>query len=268
LLQCFESAAITESSMSDPSDGPASSAPNPADFEKELLELCHVLEQWRAERKAIEESEFKEFLPLNWRAALYSACFFALCRLTVVAAKFFKIPDYNLGASLLALALLFSFLGCALFFAVRAAGLGTAQFWRTIFEEFKNKDNYPFAPLLNGLRADFSAADRLRPFSTNTLIAAQERITLEETELGNRITSIVGSPALLATFGLFGVIWTAWKNLHAEMNPVTWLIFAGTILTFILAAYGAHLRLSLFELTRCRALLGLEIARRKAAGLH
>ncbi|HTB81464.1 MAG TPA: hypothetical protein VK717_11315 [Opitutaceae bacterium] len=249
-------------------DHSASAAHSPGDFEKELLALCGVLEQWRAEQKVIEKAKLNEFLPLNWRAALYSACFFALFRLTAAAVKFFKIPDHNLGASLPVLTLLLFFLGCALLFAVRAAGFGTGQFWRTIFEELKNKDNYPFAPLLNGLRVDFSATDRLRPFSTHTLVAAQERISLEEATLGDQITSIVGSPNILAVLGLFGVIWAAWKDLSGQMNPLTWIIFAGTIIALILAAYGAHLRLSLFELTRCRALLSLEIARRNAAVPH
>jgi len=161
--------------MSDSSDGPAPPARSPTDFEKELVELCGVLEHWRAELKAAEKLRANESPHFDRRAACYAICFFILYWLATTAASLAKA---NVLASHLLFYAALAFLVMSTLFVFRATGLSTRQSWRALFTELRVKDNYLFTALQERLRTDFSATDCLRPFSTSTLIAAQERITL------------------------------------------------------------------------------------------
>jgi len=157
-------------------DHSAAAAHSPTDFEKDVVALCGVLEQWRAELKTAEKLPPDESPRFDRRAACYALCFFILYWLATTAASFVKT---NIFAShLLSIAAL-AFLATSPLFILRATGLRTRQSWRALFTELLVKDNYLFTGLLERLRTDFSATSRLRPFSTCTLITVQERITLE-----------------------------------------------------------------------------------------
>lgn len=97
------------------------------------------------------------------------------------------------------------------------------------------------------------------------ITAAHERIGGEESDLRDRITVLLGQPSVALLVGLLGGAWGSWKSYHNGGGFIETLLCVLSIGLFVFAIYGMRLRVSLLELARCREMLSLEIARRKAA---
>jgi len=94
-------------------------------------------------------------------------------------------------------------------------------------------------------------------------------IAREETDLRERLNVIVGTPTIFVILGALAGNLTAWENYHANLGfSVGGTIFAVSIVTLLMGLWGLRLRIALTELSRCRALLSLEIARRTAGEQH
>ncbi len=145
-------------------------------------------------------------------------------------------------------------------------GLAQAKFWRAVLYIFKRRpDNYPFTSLHNCLDHDLRQQARLGKYSAHVLVAAEHRISQEEGELRERLNAIIGTPTIFVILGALAGVLTAWENYHTKLgSPVGGTIFAVSIITLLVGFWGLRLRIALTELSRCRALLSLEIARRSA----
>jgi hypothetical protein len=251
---------MAESETHDPVQAPTRT-PSSQSFEGELLSLCHVLERWRAERKIALAAQ-DDFPPFDWRAARMAAFFFVTYWLAVFALPFAR---QSLWAQVVAIVVMaISVAAGSVLFGLQATGIATTQFWRGLWRLVSTKDNYPFTSVLAALKIDFAATEKLQPFSTPVLRTARERFALEESDLKERITLIVGNPTLVAILGLLAAAWAPLQGLQTPLTKTTVALSIVSAVAFLITVYGARLRIALLELTHCRGLLSLEIARRKS----
>jgi hypothetical protein len=238
----------------------------PTSFDTDLCALVRDLQRWRADCAA-EPPPDDDFPPLDIRALLQGAAFLAAHFIL----QTFALPQGRpvlanspIWLAIVAGTLLLSF-GYGIFLvAVKAHGMHQVRFWRALRPSKEGKDPFPFEPMHGMLERDLRATRRLEPYSLSVLHAAKERFTLIEETLRVRLNGFFGNPSLLVLSGLLGAIWTAWERYSASGGTFTLLLLTGSIGVFVLGLYGAKLQISLADLTRCRALLTLEIARRSA----
>jgi hypothetical protein len=236
-------------------------------FETQIVELCHVLEQWRAERKEALATDSNDFPRFEWKAGWQSLVFYVVYGLSSFLLVKYKNSHDSLSAiSAIALALTVIISGVAgsLLLLFQAIGLGKAQFWRTLKRQITTKDTYPFSTLHYSIRIDLEASPRLRSYATNLLVVVHERLGLEEADLRERLITMAGNPTALAVLGLAAGVWTSWQNFYGHDGWASKALFGVSVMAFLLVLKAARWRVSLFELTHCRLLLSLEIARRKA----
>ena len=233
-------------------------------FDDELVALCLTLEKWRKDRKATLAAD-PDYVPsFNWKPACWAVVLYALHWLSMLFFKwhFKTVEEWDsfgtgyLGAAVVTAAF-------AILFFLRSFGATSRNYWREMRRFIFEKDNYPFSALHNGLKIDIQSRNILTNYSNKALVATFERIGLEEADLKERLSTLVGSPTLLVLIGLATSTWTYWRNLNGQGAAVSIAVFAGSLLAFLIVIYGARLRFSLFELTHCRLLLSLEIAHRK-----
>ena len=233
-------------------------------FGETMIALCRELEQWRTECQSDLDASSDSLPPWDWKAASHSLIFGIGFLLASYAVPFVASQPSTVAKLALILSLTVSFAAWAVFLFFGAFGMAKRKFWSALWASFViPKDNYPFTSLLRCIEHELGQQERLRPFPESILRAAEQRIHLEETELRERLNATVGTPTLLVLFGIGTGTVTSWNNYHS--HPHSWingLIFAGSILALLIGAYGLKLRISLIELSRCRALLALEMARR------
>lgn len=255
---------FTMAECAQPSPQQASPAnPSAKSFEDELISLCRVLEQWREEVR--NDPTQNEPFVLNRRAMWHSVILFAsygLAGLLFLLIDRSRYPSAYLIAYLTGIVAMV--VGFSVFF-VQATALGSKRFWQETLQDFSKADNYPFEMLRGNLQADFAAIEKLSSCSKHALVTVQERLNLLESQLRERVTSVIGTPHLFFFAGLAAAAFTAWQSFHTQNSTATMVVFACSLLVFPFAIYGARLRLSLVELTRCRSLIALEIARRTSS---
>jgi hypothetical protein len=238
-----------------------------ASFDTDLAALAQDLQQWRAECAA-EPPSPDDFPPLDARALGQGSFFFAMD--FILGALAFpngrplmddSWPWFVIVTSTLVLAFgLGFFLG-----VIKAHGLHERRFWRALRQSTGSADPFALTLMREMLDRDLKAARRLEVYALPVLIAAKERFSLTEETLRARVNLFFGNPSLLVLAGLLGATWSSWKDYWAHDGTVTFLLVAGSFGLFLLSLYGAKLNFSLPDLTRCRTLLTLEIARRSAA---
>jgi hypothetical protein len=224
-------------------------------FEGQLVSLCRLLEQWRADCNSESAADPDDFPAPNWRAARRSLSFFVLAQIVTLVRGILTPAVYLVLLTLcgvMCLALLF-----------HTCGLFERRYWRALRLTFKRKSNYPFTPLIRNIATDLAAAKKLSSFSDEIVVAARERVGVQESELRDRIAILLGQPALTTIAGLVTGAWAAWKGLHSADGNLPIMLCGLSIMLSILSIYGFRLRIALVELTRCQAMLSLEIARRK-----
>jgi hypothetical protein len=244
----------------------SSETPGPAaDFGDQVLAVCRLLERWRAEENALIEKDPDEFPPTNWRAVGQLFVFLGLGGLTILIQSWLKFVQ-GPATSALFITLLAITLGASVVLTLHAPGFFQRQFWRAVWSIFrKKKDNYPFTALHRKTERDLAALPRLASFTDPLLSAVQERLTIVESELRDRLGMLGGNSALPSFVGLSVGVWSAWKSFQGGPNLLSTSFLAGSIGVLWLTGYSFHLRFSVFELSRCRALLALEVGRRKAS---
>jgi hypothetical protein len=234
------------------------------DFDRSLVALCRLLEQWTAERQSVMAAAPDEFPPFNRKAAVHVLIFAALFGVGMAEQKMLMSWGFKTAQGFAALLMLIALIVGALLLVFEATGVLTKRFWRALFSTFK-KDNYPFTQLVGFLTFDLSATEKLSPFSTDVLEAGEKRISIEESDLRERLSTGFGNPSLLVMLGLLAGLSSAWKSYYAEQSILNTAVFFGSIGALGLALQIMRMRVALFELGRCRGLVLLEIARRKAA---
>jgi hypothetical protein len=231
-------------------------------FEGQLISLCRLLEQWRADCNTESAADPDDFPDPNWRVAGRSLIFFALGQIAIFEQSRLNyvhgIPTLCLYIMLLAVCS-----GAFLVLLFHALGVFERQFWRALKLIFKKKSNYPFTPLIRSIETDLAAAKMLSSFSDEIVTVVRERLGVNESELRDRLAIMLGQPSLTVLAGLLAGAWAGWKGLHRGDGTMAILLCALSIILFTLSVFGFRLRVALLELTRCRAMLSLEIARRK-----
>lgn len=239
----------------------------PSRFVSQLLNLCGELESWRSDEKTAAKNSVRGFPPFEWKAGIQSLVFFITFLISSYSFRWVQ-SAHNIYATLaIVIAALISFPAAPILFIFQACGVAKGQFWRALFSfRSRPKDNYPFTPLATGLRYDAHHGIRLQRFRTETLKCMLNRISEEDSELRERLTVFVGTPTPLIVFGIIGGLFPAWESFHSHPGSVGQsALFFASIASLLVSLYGVHLRGALFELTRCRSLLSLEIARRSNA---
>jgi hypothetical protein len=232
-------------------------------FTDELGSLCRKLEQWRGQQKAIVIPDPNEFPKFDWRVGRQSVVFYVLGELVVLAQSWFKFANEDDWTLWLYITLLAICGGAGTVLMVQAQRIFSRQFLRAVRSIFRPTDNYPFTPLMREMDRDLAAAPMLAMYSDALLRAARDRILIEETELRERLTILGGSSPLAFILSVLTGVWAAWQSLQKERSIVTMLLLAAGIGVLCLTFYAVKLRFSLFELTRCRGVLDLELAVRE-----
>lgn len=231
-----------------------------------MTALCLALEKWRAEQKQAERDSPDEPPPFDWRSAVYALAWDIGLAILLFLVRSVREPQTTTGT----VWWFWVIWGCATLAVaggtlqlIRAFGMQTERFWRAHWREFRTSDNYPFTPLTRTLDADSKARSILEPFSTQVVQATYERLQIQESDLRERIASVLGSPSLLALFAVPAPIWAAWQTYKADRSTIPMLVLGASIFALIVLIFGLRLRVSLTELARCRLLLSLELAHRK-----
>lgn len=231
-------------------------------FEEQLISLCRILETWRAECKTEAANDWPEFRAPKWRTVGYSVIFYALGQVAILEQSRLRylqgIPTLVFYMVILAICS-----GTCITLAFHACGLMDRRFWRAAKLIFKEKAHYPFTQLIRNIENDSAAAKKLLRFPDGILVAAHERMGAEETELRDRLTILLGQPSLTALASLLAGVWAGWRSFHHSNSSIEFFLCALSIGLFVLSVYGFQLRVALVELTHCRGMLALEIARRK-----
>lgn len=241
-----------------------------ASFDTDLAALARDLQQWRAECAA-EPPSPDDFPPLDAQALGQGSFFFAMD--FILGALAFPNGRPLMDDSWLWLVIVMSTLvlalGCGFFLGViKAHGLHQQRFWRALRQSMGSADPCALTLMREMLNRDLKAARRLEVYALPVLIAAKDRFSLTEETLRTRVSLFFGNPSLLVLAGLLGATWNSWKDYWAHGGTLTLILVTGSFGLFLLSLYGAKLNLSLPDLTRCRTLLTLEIARRSAATIH
>jgi hypothetical protein len=230
-------------------------------FTEDLIALCKVLEVWRTDQNAIDRNRPDEFPEPNWKQIGYSIIFYAIGAASLLVRSWVSSTHSTTASMIYSVSFITCELtGCAL--VLRGSGIAKRQFISGIKSLFSKKENYPFTQLIQEIARDATAAQRLSLFTLEQLKHGLERINVEETELRERITTIVGQPSLVVLAGLLASVWATWKSYHSGSGYLEIALVLISIGAFAFAAYGFRLRVSLFDLIRCRALLAFEIAAR------
>lgn len=235
-------------------------------FDADLGTLLGDLKRWRIECAA-EPPAPDDFPPLDVRAFCQGAGLLAVHFILEALAFPSGHPAVNNSLAWLAVVigtLLLSLGSGAFLVSVKAHGMHQRRYWRAAWHSFNENDQFPFEQMRSMLDRDLHAARRLEPYSLAILQTGRDRFSMMEETLRARLTTFFGNPSLLVLSGLLGAIWTAWEKYSAGGGTFNLLLLAGSIGLFLLGLYGAKLQISLADLTRCRALLSLEIARRMA----
>ncbi len=231
-------------------------------FADSLISLCKVLEVWRAEQNAIDRNKPDEFPEPNWKEIGYSIVFYSIGAASLLVRNW--VTSAHSATASICYLVSFAICGIAgIALALRGSGIAKRQFIAGIRSLFSKKENYPFTQLVQEITRDATAAQRLLPFTLEQLKHGLDRINVEETELRERITTLVGQPSLVVLAGLLASVWATWKSYHSGSGYFEIALVLVSIGAFAFAAYGFRLRVSLFELIRCRALLAFEIAARE-----
>lgn len=233
-------------------------------FEDQVTELCLKLESWRKAERKLEDSDPDEIPGPNWRVAGQALTFFALGSAVVLVQSSLKFVQgfFSFALYMLLLAICG---GASLVLELRALHIFERRYWKAVVAPFRTKDNYPFTPLLRRTERDFLGLTEIQRYSDAVVKAVEERLGLLDTELRERLGLLGGNSAFPAIVGFATTIWSALKSLQTEKSMVTIAALIGSILVLLLTGYAFRLRFSLFELTRCRTLLALELARRKSS---
>lgn len=243
---------------------PEKPAANSSRFGAEVLQVCRLLEQWRAEEKRPIRSDPNEFPETNWRVMAQALFFFGAGGLVILTQSWLRFaqgwPTLGLYVVLLATC---EGAGLVLFF--HALRIFTRQFWRAAFSP---KDNYPFSSLILRTERELSATEDLDRFSDAIVQGVQERLSILEGDLRERLTLLGGNSAVPTVLSLATAVWSTWKSWHEELTVIWIIALAAAVGILWMTAFTLKLRFSLLELTRCRALLSLELARRKASVSH
>jgi hypothetical protein len=235
-------------------------------FDDQLVGLCRLLEKWRKASNAEPLPDPHDFPDPEWRPGGYGIAFLALGEVAIVQQSRLNYVQ-DIPTLLLYICLLAICGGASIVLVLHASGLLKRQFWQAIRRLFRKTDNYPFTQLIRTIERDIVAAGKLTDFPDNVVAVAHERIGAEEIELRDRIAIFVGQPSVVVLGGLLGGAWASWKSYNVGAGVVEILLFLISIGLFTFTVYGFRLRVALLELTRCRGMLSLEIARRKARAL-
>jgi hypothetical protein len=228
-------------------------------FTQDLTALCRELEQWRTRQKKLAVPSADEFPIYDWRVARQGIFFLVLAQITVLVQAWFKFVD-DVGTLVLFMSLLAISGGAGIVLLLHAQGFFSRAFWRAAWGIFRPKENYPFTPLIREIERDLEATPLLARYSDALLRGACDRIAIEETELKERLTLFGGSSPIAFVLTLLTSIWAAWQSLQKERSLLGMAILAAGICALSLTFYTIKLRFSLFELTRCRGMLDLELA--------
>jgi hypothetical protein len=235
--------------------------PAPISFGTKVLEVCRVLERWRAQQLADRRPGPSEFPDYNWRLAFQGFVFLGVGGVIILLQSWIKFVQdfFGLGIYMTLLAICE---GAGLVLVFAATGMFTKPFWRAVRGIFRKTDNYPFTPLIREIEADNSASLLFAGYSKELISAANQRIQLEEAELRERLNLLGSGTPLPLILTLATGIWAGWKSYRDEKSSVAMIILAASIVALWLVSYSFVLRFQLLELTRCRTLLDFEIARR------
>lgn len=229
------------------------------EFDVQMTALCSTLEHWRKETKASEAPQSKS--RFSWKAAVASVvCYVLAWSSTFLIRKLDVQGDHNWLLLIFVVALLL--VGGAVFLVIRAFDFANPAYWKEVRDLLK-RDNYPFDPLTRCLREDLAALPRLSAFSTPLLSAGSERLAAEEADLRERIMSVLGSPTVSIVAGLIGSLTSGWQALVNGPGIISSFVFFSAMGLTLFSGYGMRLRILISELTRCRSLVALELARRK-----
>jgi hypothetical protein len=240
------------------------SAQVPSTFEVQVTELTLKLESWRKAEQKFEAADPDEMPDPDWRVAGQALAFLVLGSLVVLAQSSFKFVQ-GFATRGLYMSLLVICGGAALVLVLHAMHMFERRYWRAFFSPFRSKDNYPFTPLIRRNERDFLAIRDLETFGDVVVSTVHERLGLLESELSQRLTLLGGGTAFPAIVGFATTIWSGFKSLQVERSIISIAALIGAILVMLLTGYAFRLRFSVFELTRCRMLLALEISRRRDA---
>lgn len=218
-------------------------------------------------KKAVAAAEASSGFPsFDWIAAIQSFVFFTALLISSYTFQWVLKAHSTVASLAIAIVMLISISAAPLLFVFQALGLGKAQFWRALITWPKRpKENYPFTSLISCLEHDAAHRHRLDRFHTDTLQVVLDRISYEETDLRERLATFLGSPTPLLMFGVIGGVFSGWESYRAHPESMAGTaLFAGSLVTLLLGMFGLSQRAKLFELSWCRGLLALEIARRTA----
>jgi hypothetical protein len=227
-----------------------------------LVSLCRLLEQWRADCNSESAADPDDFPNPNWRAAGLSLIFFVLGQIVILEQSWLNHAPGSFPPARYFVLLAVCGITC-LVFMFHTVGLFERRFWRALSLTFRGKSNCPFTPLIRNIATDLAAAKKLSSFSDEIVVAARERLGVQESELRDRIAILLGQPSLTASAGLLAGAWATWKGFHNGDGTMPILLCGLSITLCLLSMDGFRLRIALVELTRCQAMLSLEIARRK-----
>lgn len=225
-----------------------------------------MVEQWRAECLTADAPGPNDFPEMKWKVMVQAFAFFGLTGTASLEHSFIKETNNALALLIIFVATVISVIS-GIFLSLDAWGVFSAQFWRATWSLFgrrsKKPDNYPFTHLKQRLEKDFDGAARLKPFPDAVLVIANNRFAADEGELRDRLTMFFGGAPIVMFVGLLATVWTSWQSFQLHFNVLTSAILSTSVLVMFFSVFGVKFRVALFELTRSRAMISLELARRK-----
>ena len=225
-----------------------------------MIDLFDELEALRKTRLGPDNSG-----PIDWHGMRHGLVFFVLCCVTILTYGWQKYNNPPPAKLLFVLSAAFGF--AAMTLVLRASGAFKRRAPQPERESMQSRPRgsgmFPFYTLRYKIEDDCDSVARLARFSDDLLSLACERIRHEESHLRDVATVVFGSVPAVFVLGIPAAIWSAWESTHGKFTILTLMILVAAIVGVFLSAYGIYQRLSVFDLSRSRELVELEIARRR-----
>jgi hypothetical protein len=146
-----------------------------------------------------------------------------------------------------------------------ASGAFDRRSWRTVANPVQSGAvKTGFGTLRVKSDADYAAVAQLERFSRHALLLALDRLRQEEADLRDLVAVVFGAVPAAFVLGIPAAILSAVQSTGGRLNLLTVMILVALIVGVGFSIYGVGIRLTLFDLRRMRALVGLELSLRAA----